>query len=97
MFIFEMYKRLFTILGFHPAMVTKYGETKEDIDTTNYIMRHLLGFISLALILGFFIHGSINANNPNKCKIRKISDFVITAPYAIGCNLFKDRFDLKLN
>lgn len=97
MFIFELYKKLFTILGFPTKTVISYGEPKEDGETVNYIFRHIFGIVSIMLIVGFFIHGSINANNPDKCKIHKISDFVITAPYAIGCNLFKDRFDLKLN
>lgn len=97
MFIFEIYKKLLSSLGFNPRIITRYGETKEDIDTVNYIFRHIFGVVSILIIIGFFIAGSANANRPDKCRIHKISDFIITAPYAIGCNLFKDRFNLKLN
>lgn len=41
--------------------------------------------------------GMHDANDPSQCKANSINDILLLPAYALGCNLAKDRFDLKLN
>ncbi len=57
-------------------------------------------FISLG-IWGFIIVrtciGLDNANKIEKCKVQSVGDVIIAPFYAIGCNIGKKRFDVRLN
>ncbi len=48
--------------------------------------------LGLQLAWGFW-----DADDEKKCRIYSIRDFVYTPGYALGCNLAKKRFDVKLN
>jgi hypothetical protein len=41
--------------------------------------------------------GINQANKGDKCTINSFADVMITPMYALGCNLGKDRFTIKLN
>ncbi len=49
-------------------------------------------YIAIRLGLGIF-----QANDYGKCRIKSIADVIVTPMYALGCNLGKDRFDVRLN
>lgn len=41
--------------------------------------------------------GISHANHPKKCKLHSIGDVIISPMYTIGCNIGKNRFDIKVN
>lgn len=94
---FKTWGWILSKLGLPPRETTSYGVKCEDESTCNYVFRHILGWVQIALIVSFFVYGSFNANDSERCRVRKFADVVITFPYALGCNLFKDRYDIKLN
>ncbi len=54
------------------------------------------------LILVFYIAmrlttGLHEANNPKGCILKSIGDVIITPMYALGCNIGKDRFEIRVN
>lgn len=55
------------------------------------------GIVLLTYIVIRFGIGYQNANNDNDCIIRSVGDVIITPMYALGCNMGKDRFEIKLN
>ena len=52
--------------------------------------------IYLAITVRVFI-GMNEANDVGKCTASSINDVLLSPAYALGCNLAKDRFDIKLN
>ena len=50
--------------------------------------------IFICVRIGIGVH---DANDPKECKAYSINDILLSPAYALGCNLAKDRFDLKLN
>ena len=55
---------------------------------------------SFALLLYMIIRlgsGISDANTSGKCVLRSIGDVMISPMYSIGCNLGKDRFEIKVN
>ena len=42
-------------------------------------------------------YGLSDANEDTRCSIQSLSDVIVSPFYAIGCNLGKDRFLIKLN
>ena len=54
-------------------------------------------FLFLAYAVISFCTGIHDANNPEECKARSLFDIVKSPIYTVGCNLGKDRFDIKLN
>ncbi len=51
----------------------------------------------LCWTVGRFTYGLLNANSLDHCRIRSIGDAIVTPMYAIGCNVGKDRFDIRVN
>lgn len=47
--------------------------------------------------LGRFIFGVVVANKDEFCRMKSIGDFLIAPSYTIGCNIGKDRWDVKVN
>lgn len=94
--LFNFYDKISALLGFEKEYKNDCGTQVEEESVRMYLPIILTG-LTIASIIAWFIAGSINANKENKCIINNIAEFVITAPYAIGCNLFKNRFDIKLN
>lgn len=71
----------------------KIGIPKEPSEVlAGFIYTIILLFISVQLCYGLY-----QANDKDKCKVSSIIDVVISPAYALGCNLNKDRFDIKLN
>lgn len=59
-------------------------------------------FFLYGMCLAFYIfvrltYGLADANKPDKCKAKSIGDVIIAPMYTLGCNIGKDRFDIKLN
>jgi hypothetical protein len=57
-------------------------------------------FIIIAAILwgcGRFFYGAANANDKEHCIVRSIGDVIIAPMYTIGCNVGKDRFEVRVN
>lgn len=52
--------------------------------------------IGILLVVQFCL-GLAHANNPDKCNVKSIGDIIIAPTYAIGCNINKERFYIKLN
>ncbi len=46
---------------------------------------------------GRFMFGLSVANDPDHCRMKSIGDFLIAPMYTIGCNIGKDRWDIKVN
>lgn len=44
-----------------------------------------------------FLQGNQDANNPKDCRVFSVNDVILSPMYALGCNMGKDRFDIKLN
>ena len=58
----------------------------------------ILIFIFVFLwVVGRFTFGAFNANNPRYCRMKSIGDFLIAPSYTIGCNIGKDRWDIRVN
>lgn len=51
-----------------------------------------LSFIAIRVGVGMY-----DANTFDKCRVNSISDLLLSPAYIVGCNLAKDRFDIKLN
>ena len=81
--IFKLWEKLFLALG--------AGEVLADA------LNLFLTGVSAFFIIVWFLVGAMDANIASECRINKLADIVFTAPYALGCNLFKDRFDVKVN
>ena len=52
----------------------------------------LSGYIIIRLIIGY-----AHANKPDKCVVKNIGEVLIAPMYTLGCNVGKDRFNIKLN
>ena len=57
----------------------------------------ICAFLFLAYAFVSFCTGIYHANKPEECKARSLFDIVKSPIYTVGCNLGKDRFDIKLN
>lgn len=58
------------------------------------------GFIFAFIILwtgGRLAYGISVANDPQECRMRSIGDFIIAPMYTVGCNIGKDRWNIKVN
>ena len=51
----------------------------------------------VSYIIARFTMGIVDANNPNRCILRSIGEIVIAPVYTLGCNIGKDRFEIKVN
>lgn len=49
-------------------------------------------FLIMQLIVGI-----IEANDPKECKVNSVLDVIVVPMYALGCNLNKNRFEIKVN
>ena len=49
------------------------------------------------LLVGNFARGLKDANTAARCKAKSIGELITGLPYAVGCNLYKERFNLDLN
>lgn len=62
---------------------------------------HIFGFaygIIMSLYIIIRLGAGINhANDSKHCTARSIADVIVAPVYTIGCNLGKDRFEIKLN
>ncbi len=71
---------------------------KIGIDDTGSEMFSWLTVVIIFICFSCRVHlGVQDANNPAECKVHSINDILLSPAYALGCNLAKDRFDLKLN
>ena len=89
----EILKCIF--IPFYAMKYTKEHKKSYGFDWYDFSIFHgviLSCYILLRLSLG--IH---DANISYECRIQSIADIIITPMYAIGCNLGKDRFDIRLN
>jgi hypothetical protein len=81
---------------FVPFYVCRYASTfkEEDLVTT-------LGFFYGAFLVLYIVarlsYGISVANDPKECRLRSIGDVIIAPMYALGCNIGKDRFDIRVN
>lgn len=41
--------------------------------------------------------GLSNSNDPKECRVTSIANTVLSFPYVLGCNLGKDRWNIKIN
>lgn len=60
------------------------------------------GGLMWGFVLTFYIFlrlsaGISDANKPDKCRLQSIGDIIIAPMYTLGCNIGKDRFDIKVN
>ena len=55
------------------------------------------GFILALYIIIRFSMGISDANLKNKCRLRSLANVINSPMYALGCNLGKHRFDIKVN
>lgn len=62
----------------------------DDMVPVVFIIIFLFSLLSLVM-------GIEDANAPNECRVNSIFDVIKSPVYVIGCNLGKDRFDLKVN
>lgn len=49
------------------------------------------------VMIGCFINGLDKANDPKECRVTSIANTVLSFPYALGCNVGKDRWNIKIN
>lgn len=56
------------------------------------------------IIVGIILYGAsrlgygiYNANDMSKCRVKSIGDVLIVPSYALGCQIGKDRFNVRLN
>lgn len=76
----------------------RIGFPDNDVDGIPAIF---MAWITAFIVTGFIIFriaiGIRDANIPTECKAESINDILLSPAYALGCNLAKKRFDLKLN
>ena len=87
--MFELLKKIFI-----PFYLFK---SLKERSTTQSDFAILYGiFLSLYIIcrLGYGIEV---ANDPKHCRVKSIGDVIIAPMYTLGCNIGKDRFDIKVN
>lgn len=72
---------------------------KEDpkYTATDNIIPILYGTLLSVYIFIKLILGLTHANIKSECLVRSIGDVMLAPVYTIGCNLGKDRFNIKLN
>ena len=62
---------------------------------------HPVPLLAFMFIIGWVIirlsHGINVANDPAHCRVKSIGDVIIAPMYTLGCNIGKDRFDIKVN
>lgn len=56
-----------------------------------------LTFFIFSWILYRLIFGIMNANSSSHCIVRSIGDIIIAPMYTLGCNIGKDRFEIRVN
>lgn len=67
-------------------------------DYNNWELLALLQGIFLSVYIIFrFSLGVYGANSSTECRVKSIGDVIITPMYTLGCNIGKDRFDIKVN
>jgi len=54
-------------------------------------------FVIVVFVVARIGFGMADANNALLCRANSINDILLSPLYALGCNLAKDRFDVRLN
>lgn len=73
--------------------MVKHGSSDYDARSNSWLIVILI-YSFILFRIGVGMH---DANKSDECKVHSINDIIISPAYAIGCNMAKDRFDLKLN
>jgi len=81
------------ILGIKHNIENCYGELKRK--PHEFIIFLFVCFIIWVVIR--LSYGIQVANDPAHCRVRSIGDVIIAPMYTLGCNVGKDRFDIKVN
>lgn len=61
----------------------------------------VFSWLSAIILIAFIVfrigEGVHEANDVSRCKASSINDILLSPAYALGCNLAKNRFDIRLN
>lgn len=72
------------------------GKTGMDFDIAEFFSWFIVFVVFVVAMVSFFV-GVWNANDKDWCVVKSISDVLKSPPYAAGCVLGKDRFEVRLN
>ncbi len=54
--------------------------------------------VIIYMVMGIcFFNGWDSANDPIKCRVTSIGNTILSFPYALGCNIGKDRWNIQVN
>jgi len=81
---------------FIPFYAMSYYEKKDPSGIGSIFGMFYGVFLSIYIVTRFSI-GISSANDPKECILRSIGDVLVTPMYALGCNIGKDRFEIKVN
>ena len=95
----DMYRLLIKfwskVLGLKPT--TEWNKRARSYEEVPHEFTSLLATFTIIWGLLSFILGVAVADNPDYCRMKSIGDFMIAPAYAIGCNIGKDRWDIRVN
>lgn len=77
-------------------MIKVFGHLLKKIYNDEYFIGFVFAIFIFYSLISFCL-GIYHANIPEECKARSLFDIVKSPIYTVGCNLGKDRFDIKLN